>query len=105
MAATNNTALDRYEVTVDGTLAGFLQYRARPDLIELVHTEVEPAYEGRGLAADLARTALDDARAEGRAVLPFCPYVNAYIKKHPEYVDLVPEGARHGFGLVTTPEG
>jgi predicted GNAT family acetyltransferase len=99
MDATNNTALDRYEVTVDGALAGILQYRERGNLVELVHTEVEPEYEGRGLAADLARTALDAARAEGRAVLPFCPYVNAYIKKHPEYVDLVPEAARHTFGL------
>lgn len=99
MAATNNTAAARYEVTVDGALAGILQYRERGNLVELVHTEVEPQYEGRGLAADLARTALDEARAGGRAVLPFCPYVNAYIKKHPEYVDLVPEAARRTFGL------
>ena len=67
--------------------------------ISLNHTEVEPAFQGEGLATKLARFSLDDARKRGLAVLPFCPYVNSWIKKHPEYTDLVPEDRRGDFGL------
>src|SRR6202000_2512872 len=89
----------RFEVTVDGELAGFLVYRSRKGLLALIHTEVEGSFEGRGLgarprAARLARFALDQARAEGLAVLPFCPFVNEWMKRHPEYVDLVPAAYR-----------
>jgi predicted GNAT family acetyltransferase len=91
---------ERYEILVDGRLAGFTQYRERPALIALVHTEIDPEFEGRGLASELIRFALDDAREHAEAVLPFCPFVNAYIKKHPgEYADLVPEAFRSKFGL------
>lgn len=95
----DNAEAQRYEVTVDGELAGFTQYRRRPELIALVHTEVEPRFEGRGLAGRLIATALDEARADGVAVLPFCPYANAYIQRHLEYADLVPEAFREKFGL------
>jgi uncharacterized protein len=91
---------ERYAITADGALAGFTQYRKRPDLIAFVHTEINPRFEGRGLGSTLIRFALDDARARGLAVLPFCPFVNAYISKHPdEYADLVPEAFRAKFGL------
>jgi predicted GNAT family acetyltransferase len=89
----------RFEVTVDGKLAGFLVYRAREGLIALIHTEVEDAYEGRGLGGRLARFALDRAREQGVAVLPFCPFVNEWIKLQPEYVDLVPAQYRPSFEL------
>jgi uncharacterized protein len=89
----------RFEVRVDGELAGSLVYRAREGLVALIHTEVEPAYEGRGLGGRLARFALDRARAEGVAVLPFCPFVNDWIKRHREYVDLVPAQYRPSFDL------
>ncbi len=90
---------ERYEAHADATLAGILQYRRRPALIALVHTEVVPAFEGQGVGGALARAALDDARAGGIAVLPFCPFVNAYIQRHPEYADLVPANLREQFGL------
>lgn len=90
---------ERYEAHVEGALAGILQYRRRPALIALVHTEVLPAFEGQGIGGALARFALDDARAGGIAVLPFCPFVNAYIQRHPEYAELVPESLREKFGL------
>ena len=98
---TDNPSASRYEMTVDGELAGFAQYRLRQEdgLLSLVHTVVEDAFQGRGLATHLARYALDDARRRGLAVLPFCPYVNSWIKKHPEYTDLVPEESRADFGL------
>ncbi|HEX3362356.1 MAG TPA: GNAT family N-acetyltransferase [Solirubrobacterales bacterium] len=89
----------RFEVTVDGELAGFLIYRARDGLIALIHTEVSDDYEGRGLGGRLARFALDHAREQGVAVLPFCPFVNEWIKRHREYVDLVPEQYRPNFEL------
>jgi len=89
----------RFEVTVDGELAGFLLYRSRKGLLALIHTEVEDRFEGRGLGGRLARFALDQARAEGLAVLPFCPFVNAWMKRHPGYVDLVPAAYRANFEL------
>ena len=89
----------RFEVTVDGELAGFLVYRAKKGLLALIHTEVEPRFEGHGVGGRLARFALDRAREEGVAVLPFCPFVNEWMKRHREYVDLVPPAYREEFGL------
>jgi|SRR3712207_4038137 len=95
----NAPAGHRYEVLLGEAVAGSVVYRARPGLIALVHTEVEARFEGRGLASALIRGALDDARAQGLAVLPFCPYANAWIRRHAEYADLVPEARRGDFGL------
>jgi hypothetical protein len=90
---------ERFEVTVDGDLAGFLVYRSRKGLLALIHTEVDERFEGRGIGGRLARFALDSARDRDLAVLPFCPFVNAWIKRHPEYVDLVPAAYRANFDL------
>ncbi|GAA0949338.1 GNAT family N-acetyltransferase [Nonomuraea longicatena] len=79
----------RYEIRVDGTLAGFAEYRLSRTKIAFTHTEVYPAYEGRGVAAALVRHTLDAARAAGLRVVPVCPYVKSYIDRHPEYADLV----------------
>ena len=84
-----NDAARRYELELDGRVAGFIDYREQGDALCLVHTEVEPAYEGQGLAAKLARGALDDARASGRKVVPTCSYVARYIERHPDYAELV----------------
>jgi predicted GNAT family acetyltransferase len=81
----NNEAESRYEVHVDGALAGFLEYRTIGDVIALVHTEVDEAYAGQGLGGRLAKFALDDAQARGVKVSPLCPFVAKYIDKHPEY--------------------
>jgi predicted GNAT family acetyltransferase len=89
----------RYEIHSDGRLAGYLIYGSRPGLIALVHTETLAEFEGRGLGSELVRGALDDARARGMSVLPFCPFVNKWIERHPDYLDLVPEGERDRFGL------
>jgi uncharacterized protein len=100
---TDNPAASRYEMHVGSELAGFIDYRLRHDhgaeVISLIHTEVEPAFQGAHLATHLARYSLDDARARGLSVLPFCPYINSWIKKHPEYTDLVPEDRQVEFGL------
>ncbi|HEY6762947.1 MAG TPA: GNAT family N-acetyltransferase [Baekduia sp.] len=99
IAVTDQAERERFEITAGGELAGFTQYRRRPGLIAFVHTEIDPRYEGRGLASTLIGQALDAARAEDLAVLPYCPFVNAYINKHPEYADLVPETYRSQFGV------
>jgi predicted GNAT family acetyltransferase len=99
VAVTDHPEQERYEIAADGALAGFAQYRARPGLIAFVHTEIDPRFEGRGLASQLIRAALDDSRAKGLTVLPFCPFVNGYIERHPEYADLVPDAFREKFGL------
>ena len=86
----DNPGLDRYEISVDGALAGFTTYRLRPDnRIIAVHSEVFPEFEHRGLASELAREMLDDIRARGLRVVPRCPFVVRYIRDHPEYADLV----------------
>jgi predicted GNAT family acetyltransferase len=79
----------RYELRAADELVGFIDYRLRGEMIHLVHTEVLPAFNGQGHASTLARAALDDARARGLRVHPDCPYVAAYVAKHPEYADLV----------------
>jgi uncharacterized protein len=97
---TDNPAASRYELHVGSELAGFVDYRRdREGVISLVHTQVEPAFQGEHLATHLARFSLDDARARRLAVLPFCPYITSWIKKHPDYVDLIPEDRRGDFGF------
>jgi predicted GNAT family acetyltransferase len=76
---------------VDGKLAGYTIYRLRPGLIAFIHTEVGDAFEGQGVGSTLVSQALDDARRRELDVLPLCPFVNSYIQKHPEYLDLVQE--------------
>ena len=98
-AVTDNPAASRYEMHVGAELAGFIDYRLRDTAISLLHTEIEPAFQGAHLATHLARYALDDARERGLTVLPYCPYVASWIKKHPEYAELVPQDRRAGFGL------
>ncbi|MEH0934642.1 GNAT family N-acetyltransferase [Micromonospora psammae] len=85
----NNPELDRYEVLVDGTFAGASEYRLVGDRVVFTHTEVNVAYQGRGLGSRLVGAALDDVRRQGRFVTPLCPLVASYIRRHPEYADLV----------------
>ncbi|NGY59825.1 N-acetyltransferase [Lentzea sp. NEAU-D13] len=82
---TKNEAESRYEIHVDGALAGFLEYRTVDDVLALVHTEVDEAYAGQGLGGQLAKYALDDAKARDVKISPLCPFVAKYIDKHPEY--------------------
>ena len=85
----------RYEIFVDGRPAGFAAYVDRPggegggQRRVFTHTEVDPAFEGQGLGGVLVKAALTDVRASGRRVVPVCPFVAAYLKRHPEFEDLV----------------
>jgi predicted GNAT family acetyltransferase len=89
----------RFEILVDGELAGFSDYSRSGDEISITHTEVDPAFEGQGIGSRLVRAMLDAARAQKLAVLPYCPFTKGWIAKHPEYTDLVPEDRRAQFGL------
>ena len=88
VAVTHNEPAHRFEATVDG-LRSLLAYRLFPDRIVLHHTEVPPPIQGQGMAAKLTRAALDFARAHHLRVVPMCPYVSSFLRKHREYQDLV----------------
>ncbi len=101
----DNPELNRYEVHDGDQLAGFSQYRLTPGTIAFTHTEVDPAFTGRGLARVLVTEALEDSRRRGLAVLPFCPYVRNVIASDPaRYLDLVPPRDRQRFTLPPTAE-
>ncbi len=84
----------RYEIAVAGKVAGFAQYQLQGERIVFTHTEVDDAYQGEGIAGHLARAALDSARQRSLQVTPKCDYIAGYIRKHPEYTDLVDEQDR-----------
>ncbi len=89
----------RFELYEDGELAGFADTVLSGTVLAIPHTEVHPDRTGRGLAGELVQVVLDTARARGQRVLPQCPYVSAWIERHPEYVDLVPAERRGAYGL------
>ncbi|MGW9351907.1 hypothetical protein SAMN05421803_11318 [Nocardiopsis flavescens] len=79
----------RYEISVDGEVAGYAEYILTDGLITFTHTEIDPGHEGRGLGGTLVRGALDDVRGRSLAVLPLCPFVKGWIQRHRDYADLV----------------
>lgn len=81
----DNPDEDRYELFVDGELAGVAEYRDREDRRVFVHTVVEKAYAGRGLGNRLAKGALEDAVARGLRVVPRCPFIRAWLERHPDH--------------------
>jgi predicted GNAT family acetyltransferase len=85
----DNPDQSRFEISLDGAVAGAAYYRLEPGRIVFTHTEIDPAYEGRGLAGRLASSALDAVRDRGLVVVPLCPFIAGYIRSHPEYLDLV----------------
>jgi predicted GNAT family acetyltransferase len=87
-AVRDNAALKRFELEVDGNTA-YLYYRLEPGVMTLVHTEVPPALGGRGVGSTLVRGALEAIRAKGLKVIVRCPFVSAYMGKHPEFNDLL----------------
>lgn len=82
-------AQHRYEIAVDGRRAGLTAYRDRGDQRIFHHTEVDDAFAGQGLAAKLVAYALADVRVSGKRIVPVCPYVAKFLKRHAEFADLV----------------
>ena len=93
LAIVHNTEARRFETTVAGALAR-ADYRMDGNTMRLVHTEVPPEVEGRGIAAALVRAALEYARLQNLHVVPACSYVHQYMRRHPETHDLLPPGVR-----------
>ncbi|MCU1493224.1 MAG: gcn5-related n-acetyltransferase [Acidimicrobiaceae bacterium] len=85
----HNADEHRYEIYVDEQLAGFATYVADGDHVIMTHTEIEPDVKLKGLGTRLVKTALDDLRRQHKTVEPRCPFVAAYIRRHPDYADLV----------------
>lgn len=94
MTITNNTSASRFEAIIEGKTA-VVDYMDRGKMIVFTHTEVPQDLEGQGIAGKIARSALDFAREKGKIVLPLCPYIAAYIRRHPEYAPLVLPGYRY----------
>jgi predicted GNAT family acetyltransferase len=78
-------ASQRYEAQLGGRPVGFSEYRRVGDRLIFLHTEVDPAFEGRGFGGRLAAGALDDVRARGLTITVKCPFIASYIARHPEY--------------------
>ena len=89
-AVTNNEDAGQFEANVDGKTA-LLAYKRMGNSMVLNHVEVPTELEGRGIASKLSLTALEFARMEHLEVVPVCPYVAGYLRKHPEYHDLLSE--------------
>jgi uncharacterized protein len=80
----DNEAELRYELLLDGRRIGRIDYRVEPEGVALVHTEIEPSYRGRGLGTRLVAEALRNLRERGLDVTPVCPFITAYLRRHPE---------------------
>lgn len=86
----HNAAASRFEATVEGRLC-VADYHLVDNVMRIHHTEVPPALEGRGIAGRLVRAALDHAAANSLKVEPWCAYVRAYLRRHPETQRLLPD--------------
>jgi predicted GNAT family acetyltransferase len=89
VVVTDDPDRHRYVITVDGVERGAAVYRRFDERWLFVHTEIDPAFDGRGLGSRLARAALDDVAARGGRVVPLCPFIAGWIERHPEYDALV----------------
>ncbi|MEJ3744771.1 GNAT family N-acetyltransferase [Actinomycetes bacterium KLBMP 9797] len=85
----DNPAQRRFEILVDDALAGFTAYQVRDGAVVFTHTEIDPAFQGKGIGAQLAGRALDEVRERGEKVVARCPFIAAFITKNPEYQDLL----------------
>jgi uncharacterized protein len=94
IAVIDNPAAGRYEILVDGEVAGEVVYEADHDRRTFVHTDIAPAFEGHGLGGRLAAGALADARARKLTVVPLCPFISGYLRRHHELLDVVEEPYR-----------
>jgi predicted GNAT family acetyltransferase len=94
----NNEAARRFEARLGDEVA-FAEYRLRDGVIILPHTVVPDAFAGKGVGGALARAALGYAREQGLEVVPTCPFIAAYVTKHPEWHDIVQQDCRETLGI------
>lgn len=89
----HNQGLSRFEVRLGDKMA-FMDYSLEKNRIVFLHTEVPPAYEGRGIAAMMVKAAMEHARAGKLRVISLCSYVSVYLQRHPEYHHLIEKPKR-----------
>ncbi len=82
ITVTRNEGESRYELHSGDVLAGFAAFDLRAGSIRFLHTEIDPAFQGQGLAGKLASGALTDAAGRGEAIVPLCPYIAKYLETH-----------------------
>lgn len=95
----DNAEAGRFELLLGDAVAGFAEYSQAHGAVAFTHTVVEPAREGEGIGSALTRGALDAARERGQSVLPYCSFIRSWIRKHPDYLELVPADRRAEFRL------
>ncbi len=91
--------LGRYQLRVDGEVAGYLSDEIQGAHVALMHTQIEGQFAGQGLGALLLEQALDDIRVKGQTILPFRPFVRSFLARHPTYDELVPPDRRAAFEI------
>lgn len=84
-SVTRNDDESRYEIRVGDSLAGFVAFRQNPGRLAFTHTVIQPEFEGQGLGSTLVRNAIEDASTRGETIIPFCPFVQSWLKRHPEF--------------------
>jgi predicted GNAT family acetyltransferase len=89
LEVSNNEAKHRFEINLDAGTAFFEYIKQGKDVYNLYHTEVPPQFEGHGVGSGLAKGALEYIKTQGKQIIPTCPFVAAYLKRHPEYQELV----------------
>jgi predicted GNAT family acetyltransferase len=97
MNVIEDRARNRYELRDGDDVIGFTEYHFYGTELALLHTEIRPEFGGKGLGGELVKGVLDDARARGLRVLPYCPFVRGWIGRHRDYLDLVPDTHRGMF--------
>ena len=96
----NNLSRHRYELRMGEKIIGFSEYNlVGHDAVLFSHTEIEEGHEGKGYGSQLARSALDDVRAQGKQVIPMCPFIAAFIRRHHEYLEIVRPDMRAALGI------
>ena len=99
VALRDNAAAHRFELHTGGKLAAYSEYNLLSNAVLFTHTEVLPEYEGRGFGSQIARYALDDVRGRGLGVIPVCQFIAGFLRKHPDYQDLVTPANRQAFKI------
>jgi predicted GNAT family acetyltransferase len=105
VSVVDNPQAGRFELYVDGEVAGFLAYERTGGVVTFTDLTTDLRRAGQGLGLVLVRQALDAVSAEGLLVLPVCPFVRDFIGRHPVYLDLVAPDQRQRFRLPRAPQG
>lgn len=85
----HNAAASRFEAMLGGEQVGLIDYSTHGNTVDLVHTEVDPRHQGKGIAGELVRGALAVIRVEKMTVVPSCPYIATWLDRHPDEQDLL----------------